>query len=278
MNRPFSSLTSSKHNPLFAISFILIVFCTALTAQDKISVTECPGQPRLAVSFQIDCSHLNSADDRKLCRPFIENQACRAFPVYRKITGINLENTCKSIQFTIYEDENWPHPKGEGGLALHCAVDYLARYSVKSATNAKLGPYDVHEILHEYQLGLGPLPDAHVLFSSSMAEAARGVGDTADFERRMKNMKDEAQRLRQELEAGKYKSSPNECRIAQTQVEESLYLENPRTVYAFYRKLGPDKARDQASREARFSRMLWVVSGPKPEVKQFLVDHGCSNF
>ena len=99
-------------------------------AQDKGTVSSCPGQPKLPVTFQIDCSHLTGAATRELCHSFIENQACKVFPAYRKITGIRLEETCPSIKFNIYQDDNWPHPKGEGGLALHCAVDYLEKYSV----------------------------------------------------------------------------------------------------------------------------------------------------
>src|SRR5262249_33298001 len=145
--------------------------------QNLFMVSSCPGQGRLAVRFQVDCSHLTDPASKQLCRPFIENQACKVFPAYRKITGIKLEDKCTSILFTIYQDSNWPHPKGEGGLALNCAVDYLEQYSVKFRKDSKIGPYDVHELLHEYQLTLGPLPSVHPLFSSGMAEATRAVGD-----------------------------------------------------------------------------------------------------
>jgi hypothetical protein len=245
--------------------------------QDQISVSSCPGQPKIPVSFQIDCSHVKDAANTELCRPFIQNQACKVFPAYRKITGINLENTCKSIKFTIYDDDNWPHPKGEGGLALNCAVDYLAKYSLQSHPRSKIGPYDVHELLHEYQIALGALPDAHVLFSSSMAEAMKEIGEPDEYNRSMQNMKAEAPRLAQELQSGKI-TGPKRCTVAETQVEESIYLENSRSVYAFYRKLPISKNPSQADREARFDRMFYNVSGPKPEVKKFLLDNGCSPF
>lgn len=246
-------------------------------AQDQISVSSCPGQARIPVSFEIDCSHVKDAASKQLCRPFIQNQACKVFPAYRKITGINLEQTCKSIKFTIYEDDNWPHPKGEGGLALNCAVDYLAKYSIQSHAGSKIGPYDVHELLHEYQIALGALPDAHVLFSSSMAEAEREIGETDDYDRSMKNMKEEAPRLAQELKDGKI-TGTKQCTVAETQVEETLYIENSRSVYAFYRKLTPSRNPSQADREARFDRMFYIVSGPKPEVKKFFLENGCSAF
>jgi hypothetical protein len=246
-------------------------------AQDQVTVSSCPGQAALPVTFQIDCSHVTDAATTQLCKPFISNQACTVFPAYRKITGINLEDTCKSIKFTIYEDSNWPHPKGEGGLALNCAVDYLAKYSLQGHPKSKIGPYDVHELLHEYQIPLGALPDAHVLFSSSMAEATREIGETEEYDRIMKNMKDEAPRLEQNLRSGKI-TGPKQCTAAETQVEETLYIENSRSVYAFYRKLAVSRNKSMEDRQARFNRMFYLVSGPKPEVRKFLLDNGCSNF
>jgi hypothetical protein len=269
------------HSKMLRVLFLAVVSSawavTAAVAQDEASVSSCPGQTKIPVNFQIDCSHVKDAASKQLCRPFIQNQACKVFPAYRKITGINLERTCKSIKFTIYEDDNWPHPKGEGGLALNCAVDYLAKYSLQAHPQSKMGPYDVHELLHEYQIALGALPDAHVLFSSSMAEALREIGETDEYERSIKNMKEEAPRLEQELRDGKI-TGPKQCTVAETQVEESLYIENSRSVYAFYRKLAVSKNPSQADRQARFDRMFYLVSGPKPEVKKFLLDHGCSPF
>lgn len=250
----------------------------AAVAQDQSEVSSCPGQGKLPVTFQIDCSHLTDAGTRQLCRPFIENQACKVFPAYRKITGIKLEDKCKSIKFTIYEDANWPHPKSEGGLALNCAVDYLAQYSVKSRANSKIGPYDVHELLHEYQFALGPLPSMHPLFSSSMAEAARQVGDDEQYQRDIKQMQAESKRLHDELTKGKYAAAPNQCSIAQTQVEESLYLKNSKFVAMFYLKLPPARGNSQAERDARFNRMFYVVSSADPEVKKMLTEHGCGAF
>lgn len=246
------------------------------TSQSTIRVTGCPGQAALPVSFVIDCSHVAAAASRQLCRTFIENQACKVFPAYRKITGINLEQTCKRIKFTIYDDDNWPHPKGEGGVALNCAVDYLAQYSLQAHANSKIGPYDVHELLHEYQMPLGALPDAHVLFSSSMAEAMKEIGQTDDYAQAIKNMKDEAPRLEQRLHEGQVRAA-KQCAVAETQVEESLYLENNRSVYAFYRKLVISRNADVTDRQVRFNRMFYLVSGPKPEVRTFLTQY-CGKF
>lgn len=260
----------------------LLVSCSlflsgAVWAQDHASVSRCPGQPTIPVSFEIDCSHIKDSATKQLCRPFIENQACKVFPAYRKITGIELEKTCKSIKFNIYDEDNWPHPKGEGGLAMNCAVDYIAKYSLQAHPNSKIGPYDVHELLHEYQIALGALPDPHSLFASSMAEAMKEIGETDDYERAIKEMKAEAPRLVQELQSGKI-TGPKQCAVAEAQVEETLYLADSRAAYAFYRKLVISRNANIADRQARFGRMFWVVSGPKPEVKKFFLDNGCASF
>jgi hypothetical protein len=246
-------------------------------AQNLTNVTTCKGVGQLPVRFQVDCSNLKDAATQQLCRPFIENQACKVFPAYRKITGIKLEDKCKAIKFTIYEDANWPHPNGEGGLALNCAVDYLAKYSVQAHPESKIGPYDVHELLHEYQFTLGPLPSMHPLFSPSMAEATRAVGDEQQYQLDIKRMRSESQRLHNELESGKYKGNPKECSIAQAQVEERLYLENPKLLSMYYMKLPPANGDDQADRNARFNRMFFVVSNANPEIKKFLTAH-CGKF
>jgi hypothetical protein len=133
-------------------SACLLWLSPAIAAQEQITISSCPGQSKLPVTFEIDCFHVKDAATRELCHPFIENQACKVFPAYRKITGINLEQTCKSIKFTIYDEDNWPHPKGEGGLALHCAVDYLAKYSLQSHPGSKIGPYDVHDCFMNIKL------------------------------------------------------------------------------------------------------------------------------
>ncbi|HKF20252.1 MAG TPA: hypothetical protein VKE93_01710 [Candidatus Angelobacter sp.] len=245
--------------------------------QNVTMITSCPEDPKIPVRFQIDCSHLTDPASKQLCRPFIENQACKVFPAYRKITGIKLEDKCKAILFTIYEDSNWPNPKGEGGLAKNCAVDYLEQYSVNFRKSSKTGPYDVHELLHEYQSTMGPLPSMHPLFSPSMAEATRAIGDDEQYQIDIKRMQAESKRLYDELQSGKYQGNPKECSIAQAQVEERLYLENPKLVSMYYLKLPPAKGNSQAERDARFNQMFYVLSGPKPEVKKFLTDH-CGKF
>jgi hypothetical protein len=238
-------------------------------AQDWSSVASCPKIAKLPVTFSIDCSQVLKPDQKALCRPFIETVACKVFPAYREITRLKLEANCPSITYRIYDKDRFPHSAGEGGVALRCAVDYVADYSIDF--RSKLGPYDVHEILHEYQAMLGALPDAHVLFTSSMAEAIRLIGDQETYSRRLQQMKEESARLH---------ATADSCKTAEVAVEEALYLEDPKTVYAFYRKLklATGTEHDIAQREARFNRMFYLVSSDRESVRQFLLDRGCGPF
>src|SRR5258708_10444340 len=106
-----------------------------------------------------------------------------------------------------------------------------------------------------------------------MAEASRRIGDDEQYQRDIKQMGAESQRPHDELMAGKYASLPNQCSIAQTQVEESLYLENSRLLPMYYLKLPPSNGNSHAERDARFNRMFYVVSSPRPELKTVLTEH-----
>jgi hypothetical protein len=257
-----------KYTSPVAMAFLcLIAMIVPSFAQDRFTVQGCPKIFELPVRFSIDCSGVSDPAEKKLCLPFIENVACKVFPAYREITGMKLESICPSIKYSIYDQDKFPHPAGEGGLALHCAVDYVADYSI--AFRSKLGPYDVHEILHEYQMMLGALPDAHVLFSSSMAEAIRLIGDAETYSTRLSQMKEESARLNE---------TANSCKLAEISLEESLYLQNPKVVYAYYRKLQLGMEHDIALRQARFNRMFYLVSGDQASVRQFLLDRGCGPF
>jgi hypothetical protein len=257
---------------------------SAALAQTPTVVADCPGQPRLPVTFEIDCSHVADAAARNLCKPFIENQACKMFPAYREITGIKLEDECKSIKYTIYDQDKWPAKGGDaGGLALHCGVDYVADYSIKPKILPKIGPYDTHELLHEYQDQLGAIPYQHILFGPSQAEAMRLAGDSEAHDQAVARMKqttatfegDYAKFAARPASAAA-KSNIDKCVLAEIQVEETLYLENPKTIYALYRKLPRSRLKDQADREARFNRTYDLVSEGKS--KSFLMGHGCGPF
>jgi hypothetical protein len=243
-------------------------------AADETSILSCSGQPKTPITFQIDCSHVKNDTDKKLCAPFLKNQACKVFSAYREITGIKFEATCPAIKYTIYEDDNWPHGKGEGGLALHCAIDYLAEYSIR--TKSKIGAYDTHELLHEYQEVLGALPYQHILFGPSQAEAMRLIGDVQGYQKAVERLREDSATFEERFQKLGPKASIDKCTFAEIEIEQSLYLDKNDNVYQFYRKLVRSRIAAQADRETRFNRMYEVVGGDK--ARRFLLAHGCASF
>lgn len=262
---------------LCSIVVAAAVLSPGVSAQDKITVSSCPGEPKTAVTFEIDCSHLKNPQSKERCVPFVMNQACKVFPAYRKITGINLEQLCKTFTYTIYDKDNWPHKEGDaGGIALKCGADYEAQYSVDGNIKMASGPYDTHEILHVYQQILGAIPYQHILFGPSQAEAMKLVGDNAGFERNAAEMKKETAAWETAYEKEASRPATDRCVSAEVQTEEMLYLGDNSTIYELYRKAGPSPAKDMPSRLARFNRMYDAVSGGK--TRAFLLAHGCAPY
>jgi hypothetical protein len=262
--------------------FAWAAVATSAAAQTQFSVTKCQDYTP-PVRFEIDCSHTKDPATQAACRPFLENVACKVFPAYRKITGIKMEDFCKTYQYVIYDQDNWPHKGNAGGLTGKCQTDYEAQVSVLIKwPDSSFGPYDVHEILHGYQPGLGGrLPDEHVLFTSSMTEATRVLGDEKTYEWRMNRMKEESQGLEKEFQEGKVKPQ-FQCKVANTLFDELLYLKDVRVVYQYYDWLlrNPDKVTGQENTieraQARFNRMFDAVS--RGEARKFMADHGCNVF
>jgi hypothetical protein len=283
MSRRLHSNARRGASTVLAIAVVTLLAARPVLAQAPETVTSCPGEARLPVSFEIDCSHVADPAVRDLCKPFIENQACKVFPAYRQITGITLEEMCRSIKYTIYDQDKWPIKGGDaGGAALHCAVEYVTDYSVKAKAPEKLGPYETHELLHEYHEALGAIPYQHILFGPSQAEAMRLVGDSEGHDRAVARMKQTTRTFEDDFakfaaRAGTTpRSNIDKCVLAEIQVEETLYLENPKTIYAVYRKLVPSRLKDQADREARFNRAYNMVSDGRS--RPFLTAHGCAAF
>ncbi len=174
-----------------ALAAAALVAGPPVRADEPIVVTSCPGGERIAVTFKVDCSHVRDPAARAQCRPFIENQACKVFPAYRRITGINLEKPCPEIVYTIYDKDQWPHPPGgEGGQAGRCSAELLSQFSV--LIESSIGPYDVHELLHLYQSQIGSVPYSHILFGASQLEARREIGDHNGYEAGFARLKKEA--------------------------------------------------------------------------------------
>jgi len=244
------------------------LLCAASVAQDVTTISSCPNQPKLPITFQVDCSHIASKDTRQLCKPFAENEACKVFWAYRRITGINLEDSCSTYTYTIYDADKWPHPKGEGGLEMKCGSDYLADYSV--LTKSEIGPYDVHEMLHVYQSELGALPNMHIFFAPAMAEARKEVGDNKGYWDAMTRLKSEMARAEIDLKNGTVRPE-NQCLTAQLFIEESLYVKDPKNLELYYRKLVRSREKDMVERQRRYNRMFDVVSGGT--ARPFLLAH-----
>lgn len=244
-------------------------------AQNLITISSCPEADSLPVSFQVDCSHVADSATRALCRPFAENQACKVFPAYRKITGIHLEGFCPVFKYTIYDRDAWPHQNtGDGGFAGRCGAEILTDFSLKN--NSDIGPIDVHEILHVYQQALGAVPYQHILFGPSMTEARHMIGDNQGYATEFVRMKQEFNREKSDYESGRIKVIGDPCVQAELYQEDLLYMKDHNNVQLFYAKLQHGMLKDQADREARFNRMYDAVSAG--QAKTFLLAHGCGPF
>jgi hypothetical protein len=253
---------------------IFVVFGIAAVATSAALGAEV--QPTIPVKFVIDCSRVKDVATRQLCEPLIANQARKVFPAYRKITGIKLEQRCPILTYTIYES-NFPHPRG-GGVSYNCQIDYMAREAFLLSANSKIGPYELHEILHHYQFTskeLSGLSGTHVLFTPSIVEAEAEVGDNELHDKSLARIKIESAQLRANLESGKVKPT-DRCKVARAIVEEELYLASNQNIYQFYGRLASVVPKDAADSERRYDSMLNAVAGGK--AKEFLTTHGCAPF
>jgi hypothetical protein len=256
-----------------AVCVCLLLVAPAF-AQDEITVSSCPDQNGLPVTFQVDYSHVADPATRQLSKPFAENQACKVFPAYRNITGIHLEESCPAFKYMIYDKDKWPHKGGDaGGYAGRCGAELLAEVSL--LIKSQIGPYDVHEILHVYQAALGAIPYQHILFGPSMAEARREIGDNKGYWDAMTRLKTEMKGAELRFQKGTI-GPKDQCLSAELYIETSLYLKDANNVKQFYRKLVRSRRKDMADRQARFNRMYDEVSGGT--AKQFLLSHGCPTF
>ncbi|WP_375785809.1 hypothetical protein ACE10Z_41325 [Bradyrhizobium sp. Pha-3] len=138
-----------------------------------------------------------------------------------------------------------------------------------------IGPHEVHEILHQYQMAqevLDSITASHPLFSSSMLEAERELGDGVAYESGYERLKQETQRMQAWLNRRTIMTADT-CRIAQATIEESLYLQDKNNVYRFYQMLKVEGKRGSAG---RMSEVLAELSGGT--TRQFLLGHGCKGF
>jgi hypothetical protein len=255
---------------IFQLGFLTAALCCAGCvhglAQNVVTVSECPGKA-LPLTFQVDCTHVADPAMKQQCKIFAQNQACKVFFAYRDITGINLEQDCSVFKYTIWDADQWQHPRGEGGFAVRCGAEIITDVALK--IDSPIGTYDVHEILHVYQEDLGALPYEHILFGPSMAEARKRIGDNKGYWDAMTQMKEGMARSRIAFDKGTVVG--DQCVSAEIYTEEDLYLKDPRNVELMYRKLERGRLKDQTDRERRFNRMYDVVSGGM--AKQFLLKY-----
>ena len=252
-----------------------VMFSFAVHAQDVVTISSCQGAEPLPVTFQVDCSAVADPSNRALCRPFAQNQACKVFPAYRKITGIHMEDSCPVFKYIIYDKDKWPYQDSkDGGRAERCGAQILTDFSLLNKS-PELGPIDVHEILHVYQSDLGAIPYQHILFGPSMTEARHMIGDNTGFAAEFVQMKKEFNQDKVAYETGKVKGE-NPCLQAELYEEDFLYMKDHNNVEQFYAKLQRSRLADMADRTARFNRMYDAVSGG--EAKPFLLAHGCPAF
>jgi len=258
---------------LLGVNCVFWMLSLPAFAQDVVTISSCPKQA-LPVTFEVDCSHVADPATKQLCKPFAENQACKVFFAYRNITGINLEESCPTFKYTIYDKDKWPHQGGDaGGYAGRCGAELMADFA--PLIKSQIGPYDVHEILHVYQEALGALPYQHILFGPSMAEARREIGDNKGYWDAMTRLKAGLRATEASFEKGTVRPE-DQCLSAELYIESSLYVKDPKNVEQFYRKLVRSRLKDMADRQARFNRMYDAVSGGT--AREYLLSHGCPAF
>jgi hypothetical protein len=121
----------------------------------------------------------------------------------------------------------------------------------------------------------------HPLFTSSMAEAMKLVGDMTGFDKELQSMKTEHDNL-----VNKPGSVSGQCILAQLVQEEGLYLKDNNNIYKLYSNLlsqnipptAPPGVYVNAFYETFESKALYEVSGYDKNVKDYLINNGCSAF
>ncbi|MFO1519054.1 MAG: hypothetical protein U1F57_05260 [bacterium] len=204
-------------------------------SSDEFTVTQCPDHTKPPQAFKIDCSKLGDSISKANCPLFIQDVACKVYPVYRTLTDGVLEKFCPVVTYRIFRYDNWPagnNPTAGGQTdGENCRIDYHEGNSVNpgapSAPNSNnsgakppspaFGAFarDTHEILHQIQYAIDPalvgMKD-HPFFDVSMHEAAMQLGAT------YKDTLSEAEDTYQE-----YSDQPKNCPQAEDAVAASLY-------------------------------------------------------
>ncbi|MGD9804487.1 MAG: hypothetical protein AB7E80_13875 [Hyphomicrobiaceae bacterium] len=260
-----------------SLALLAATLHTAQAADGRYVVTSCANGTRLPIAFVADCSRLGSAATRALCATFIENQACRVYPTYRRLTGIDIAPRCRRIKCIIHDLSSAPGGRDFGGMAKGCEVAFMAKYAIDLRKDSPIGPHEVHELLHHFRMSssaLKPLTHGHALFGSSMAEAISQLGDHTTYAQDLKRLRTEADRIEKKLEAPPWPPAHStRCRLARLVVESRVYLERPETIATIYRAAAarPTDERDEAGRW--LNRLLADIGGPTG--RALLASNGC---
>jgi hypothetical protein len=119
---------------------------TTSTILTTISLDKRRSNPYPSLSFNIDCSHLNSKyqDD---CQTFITNQEKYIYPELKRLTGINLTWCYDKVSYVIYPTTKELFcNEDEGGCAFPFGgIQILPEFSIN--TTCKI---DVHQLQHVF--------------------------------------------------------------------------------------------------------------------------------
>jgi hypothetical protein len=185
----------------------------------------------------------------------------------------SLDEAKAAFRYTLYETD-LPGKFGyEPGI---CEIEYFAEYTVNHRAQSNIGPHETHALLHMYHETLGAIPDQHILFGPTQTEAFKRIGDIEAYREAVTGLKERLLAFESNFVKLAGRPGLDRCVLAEIQEGERLYLDEPQSLPAFYRKLVRSSNPDRADREARFNRMYDFVSEGKS--KQFLLAHGCAPF
>jgi hypothetical protein len=260
----------------WSVITLCVVAAIALQARPALVVAsnDCASQIPVTIKFSVYCDKVRDQQARGLCGRFITNQACKVFPAYRALTGIPLEKYCKNITYRLFDRDAYPHDKG-GGISTPCEIHYIAGIVLNVSASPSIGPYEVHEILHQFQLAsavLREMTSRHPLFEVSMVEVKRRIGDVSGYQLSLARL----QQSTAVAGTGAAAFTGNlmaPCETARHEIVRDLYLRNPITIYSIYALLTAAAPTSSGGQESYLNRALIDVS--RGDSRKLLEDNDC---
>ncbi|UVO37632.1 hypothetical protein KUL72_04370 [Bradyrhizobium arachidis] len=185
------------------------------------------------------------------------------------MTGIALERNCATVSYVLHDQSTWPRGSA-GGISRQCEIELLAEFALQRT--GAVGPHEVHEALHQFQLAhraLRKITVFHPLFAISMLEVEQAIGDNVAYDLGLARMRREADALLSPSEIESLKDKDN-CKLAQTWAEEKLYMKDHSMLYRIYRGL---KHLDHRNAFDKLSRILNDLS--EGATQSILLKHRC---